>query len=170
MSHNAFDVKYHNNNVYNCIGGGAIYWRDKEEITVKGLDIKYNTYFVKNGTSTARFWDTDWRGGTRNEIPGFGVSDSNYYISNVAKHIIASYGNYSPYDIMTLLTWQTTTKYGNKDQHSIQVAYKPEVFYYNASTVDTTITLGKAYKDVRGVAYSDSVVLKPYTSIILLEL
>jgi hypothetical protein len=168
INHNGYDIAYLNNTVYNCRAAAAIYWKDKPTIEVKNLTIKNNIYASKGEISTSRFWDIN--GANSNTIASFGVSDSNYHLTNSARPVVASYGNYNPYDIISLDTWKASVKYGNKDQHSTQVAYKPEVFYYNASTVDTTVTLGKAYKDVRGVAYSDSVTLKPYTSIILLEL
>lgn len=161
VNHNGFDIRYFNNTVKNCYAA-AIYWKDRS-IPVTGLDIKGNIY---HGTETARFWDVS---GT-NTIPQFGVSDSNYYCSRLTNHITGAFPTWnSTYDMMSLSVWKAATKYGNKDQNSIHVAYKPDVFYYNASTADTTIALSKMYKDVRGVPYSDSVVLKPYTSIILLE-
>lgn len=173
--HNAHDIKITGNTLFNNMDQ-ALYKHDNSSWpAISNLLITNNIYFSKLASQKSAYFYT-----LNNDISNFGTMDYNYYVRplddnyviqgqiylGTTSHVTTDY---------TLATWQS--KYG-KDMHSHKspVTYSSStnpddviLFAYNETTADKTIPLSYGYVDAKGVKYSGSVTLSPFTSIVLMK-
>ena len=106
-----------------------------------------------------------------NNIPGLGLFDLNYYVmpldyTNLITSQISSGGT-----VRTLPNWQTYSGFDKNSATAPKVISDTTnvIFRYNASMSPLTVTLNGNYIDAKGNSYNGSVVLNPFTSIILIQ-
>jgi parallel beta-helix repeat protein len=103
-----------------------------------------------------------------NDISISGIIDSNYYMrpsdeGTKFKTVLLGSTSYK-----TLAQWQT---YSGQDAHSLSTPYNAEgiQFLYNASATNSTVILNWRYLTVKGVSFTNSITLLPYTSVLLFK-
>ncbi|MDD2305504.1 MAG: T9SS type A sorting domain-containing protein [Prolixibacteraceae bacterium] len=108
------------------------------------------------------------------EVSHLGFIDSNYYYSNTST--LAFTYSLTPNPADYIKTYYTNDSWKSKfgfDIHSTFVTGNTDQAYYrfeyNATTSPKTISLGNPMIDVKGVKYSKSITLQPYTSTILMK-
>ncbi|MDD2305505.1 MAG: fibronectin type III domain-containing protein [Prolixibacteraceae bacterium] len=105
------------------------------------------------------------------EVSKIGAIDNNYIYSNIDHHGLV-YTSASPYTLhnFTLEQWKNTSGF---DTHSTFVKGNTDPAYYrfeyNATKSLKTISLSNPMIDAKGVKYSKSITLQPYTSVVLMN-
>ena len=178
--HNANNLFIRNNTIYNCGAlGTEVMWANGG-ISLDGNSNQFaNTVYSNTLFSNIVFATNQYQyalnyyaeGGGGNYVSNFGTIDSNYYVKvNSASTAIKSQqpainGN------MSLPGWQSQT---GKDVHSKECVktitdLKDVRFEYNLTAQSKTIALDANYLDVKGNAYNGSVLLTPYSSVVLIK-
>jgi parallel beta-helix repeat protein len=178
--HNANNLFIRNNTIYNCGAlGTEVMWANggisldgnsnQFANTVYSNTLFSNIVFATNQYQYALNYYAESGGG--NYVSNFGTIDSNYYAKvNSASTAIKSQqptinGN------MSLSGWQSQT---GKDVHSKECVktitdLNDVRFEYNATAQSKTIALDANYLDLKGKAYNGSVLLTPYSSVVLIK-
>lgn len=173
--HNAFGIEVTDNTLYsNDVGcymqheGGAN--------PVRNNKITNNTFFSKLPKQLAISIFTK-----RNDVDSIGVLDSNYYFRPFAKDdrmFRQTYKNDLGKNVTEMLSLNDWKSAHRKDPSSKLHPMKfrndalPDDyirFEYNPSDNNKTVSLAGNYRDVNNNLYTKSVVLRPYSSIILLK-
>ena len=79
--------------------------------------------------------------------------------------VSSGYNQWQTYAQMTALTGETNSHFSSVSTSSSSNI----LFEYNAAKTNKVVALSGNYKDVKGVSYSGSVTLQPYTSIVLIK-
>jgi parallel beta-helix repeat protein len=185
---NATNVEISNNTVAHCDAGVYIHCARG---TILRQNIFYNNY-------VQLLFQRDWTGNAitggvymqnqafsksssqlvlslkspENDFTSFGLFDSNYYCRPFNEEGMTSTNWFgTKTTLYNLAGWQSTY---NKDPHTkktpVTISDTTDiVFEYNASTFPKTIKLNGSYVGLNGTAYSGSIKLDPYSSIILLR-
>jgi parallel beta-helix repeat protein len=199
---NASNIEISGNTVSNCNRNGILI-HDAHEITVKNNTLYNNgfqiTLYEDNGANSAVTGDKSGVHLIRNininnniflaktsgqevlaavsgfnDIPSFGVIDSNFYArpidDNLTIEVVNSIPSYTDI-IYSLGGWQT---YSGFDIHShkstIAITTTDDLqFEYNSNNTAKTVTLSRPMTDVKGTKYATSVTLKPFTSVVLMK-
>lgn len=162
------NITYTNNTFGNCEVPMTT-WMSASNYPIKGMTFTGNVYVARldKWRPLVQWWETTGQ----NTIPSWGVSDYNFYVSGWTNTFIGSAPTFNEWTNHTLAQWQTSSKYGTQDIHSKFLQTNvPHRIEYNATTKNKTIELLRVYADAKGNIYSGSVTLKPFTSIILIEL
>lgn len=172
MNHNAHDINYNNNTLYNNLAQ-AVWWQNAtaSPVPVRGLNVKRNIFFSQLASQdAARFWCTT---GT-SDISLFGTFDSNYYCRPIAETspIVVSQPSFSTYLFYSLAGWKSLY---NKDTYSKKTSVAVNDtsvirFEFNATNASKTIPLSDTYIGVDSTIYSGNISLAPYSSIILIKI
>lgn len=96
--------------------------------------------------------------------------DSNYYARPIDDNVTLQSTDTASTVNYTLSTWKSASSqdtHSNKSPLAASDTSKIR-FYYNDTTINKTFILGAVYEDVRGTKYSDSIILTPYTSAVLI--
>lgn len=159
-----------NNLFYNCAVSGVsmtnIY--TPEAGTVARNNTILNNVFMQNSASQLFIRLTD----TKNyAIGNFGTSNYNAIIvGSDGLNLFKTEANQpsSSTNLYTISTWKT---FSNQELNSTQtVTNLSEVqFEYNATKSAKTIALSSSMVDAKGVKYSGSITLQPYTSVLLMK-
>ena len=168
MMHNAPSIYAHNNTLYNNKYSQIQMNRDMTDDSVVNEVLKYNIYFSLPSGQPGLFYRN-----AINSYNSFGVSDSNYYVNQLD----------TAETFRLIVSGVSTTYYGMSGwrtasgQDANSTGYFPWIntagsytrFEYNATSSLKTIPISQIYYDVFGNKYSGVVMLKPYTSVILLN-
>ena len=149
------------NNLYgiwfnNSVGSSTIY-----DNTING-----NIFLAKTGTQFALGFRSDV-----NDIPKFGTADNNYYAKPIDDNL--TFYTYQPsegVDKRTLSGWQAFTgQDANSHKSPKSITDTADIdFYYNATKVNKAIQLNQPMIDVKGLKYTNSISLLPFTSMVLM--
>jgi parallel beta-helix repeat protein len=164
--HKHRDVKVDNNII---IGSSA----ESQAIIISNPDLRItDMVFTNNVLIQLRNWR--WAITTHarnyNSPEYFKLINNNYYLKSNALNEVArtAEGNPMNYTNYGLSGWQSYVK---GDANAVTYLINPDNvhLYYNAELQDKTINLQGNYVDVKGKAHSGSLVLKPYTGIVLIK-
>ncbi|MBN9350491.1 MAG: right-handed parallel beta-helix repeat-containing protein [Chitinophagaceae bacterium] len=193
MDFNSSQVSILNNTVANIRNGGGIFLLSSHDIDVsnnKVFNSKYNLFlqelnngdfhgitmnnnqFVAKINSQYASWVL--LGNGTNDIPNWGKFDYNYYTRpiNENKSIrVDTSGKYGSATYRNLGEWIT---YSSQDKNSsvskVPATDTGQIFlFYNPSNTDSVALLSGSFTSIDGVKYSNSVTLKPFTSLILIQ-
>lgn len=179
FGHDANSLNIHNNTLYNN-------WESQINLTydnaanpaMTGMQVNNNVFFAYDSTQLVALYQS-----LTNDISSWGTFNNNYYcrpisepkginstsstVGGIIKVIIPSTKYYS------LDAWKST--YAPHDSASFKTAFPisntSELrFEYNLTSSSPVISItGNTYSGVDGEAYSDSVTLTPYSSLIMIE-
>lgn len=197
MDDNANGVEITGNTIANCHRG--IYLHNTRNIVIKNnicynntdgqLNMKYDGLggLLRNHTVTNNIFFSKYAKDVAsalltkkddNDIRSFGRFDSNYYARPL---------NNSNLILTTTRLWASSQRKTNNDISEWQSKYKKDAaaklglktiadnpdryisFAYNATSENKKISLNGNYVDAKNVRYSKSIVLKPYTSAVLIK-
>ena len=164
--HNARGINLRNNILYNNYIQLA-FQHDPNGNGVHDASIKKNQLFSKSSSQLVMFFQS-----MDNDFDDYGTFDSNYYCRPFNENSInfTSWSGHAD-NYYNLSQWQSNF---DKDWHTKRTPIAvtdPEdiLFQYNATNSTKTVRLNGNYVGLNSVAYSGSVDLAPYTSIILLR-
>jgi len=172
--HNAHDLTVKNNTCFNN-KVGLYMQRNGNKIFIRNNIITNNIFFSKSPKQLAVSIST-----SGDDIDSIGALDSNYYSRPLAddlvfKQSVAGNGGKNVTKLLTLDDWKNTYRYDPSSRKS-PVQYNNNAnpddyirFEYNPSANNKTVNLGGTYRDVNNNLYSNSVVIKPFSSVILLK-
>jgi parallel beta-helix repeat protein len=108
---------------------------------------------------------------SENDISSFGTADNNYYARPVDDNDV--FNTYQPstgtkYRILS--GWQSfTNQDANSQKSPIAIKDTTDInFYYNVTKADKVISLVQPMIDIKGTKYVNSVILAPFTSLVLM--
>lgn len=171
MNHRSHDNTIINNTVYNNnysqsnFTKGQIWFQYNDTPGFKNYQIKNNIFFAAN--SNQSIWNYYSSPTNSQALNAFGTEDSNYYTTTATGNLFFT-NDGGVVNNYTLPGWQT---YTGGDAHSTaNVFTNTQLFVYNATNHDSTISLSYSYQDVKGNAYNTgSIVLHAYSSAVLLQ-
>jgi len=188
LDENASNVTVRNNTVANCSNSG-IKLHKSHDNTIEN-NTSFNNYAginFENWTGSSTVYHNTLTGNiffakaptqfalrissTINDIPGFGTSDNNYYARPIDDNDVfyinqPSTGSKNE----TLSKWQSFTNQ-DADSHKSPIAItniNDIRFEYNASKTNKIITLDQPMIDVKNTKYVNSILLLPFTSVVLM--
>ena len=164
MIHRGQKNRIENNTAFNNAYG--MYFQNSSGSSIRGNLLNNNLFIAKTASQyTLKFYSV------ADDITLFGTADKNYYARPVADdNTIQTYSPSSGNKKRTLPEWRTLT---NQDRNSktsaVPVNDTSKInFFYNPSATNKTINLGQPMIDVSGKKYNGSLILFPYTSVILM--
>ncbi len=173
--HNTHNIIVRNNTIFNNINGQLHMKHDVMGGALKNHTITNNIFFSKYAKDVVSSILTK---GGNSEITAIGRLDSNYYarpINNTGLILTTTYV-YTSSQVKTyrdLANWKSTY---NKDPlsklSSKTITTNPDdnvKFVFNATQVSKTVSLGANYVDAKNNKFSNSIVLKPYSSAVLIK-
>jgi len=134
---------------------------------ITGIVVKHNIFFSKNKTQPVfSFRDDD-----NSLFNKFGIVDSNYYARPIDDNLLIQTAVAYTKTNRTLSGWQA---FSGQDLHSKKspktIFDKSHLrFEYNATNSPKKISLDANYVDVKGNSYNLSVMLAPYSSVVLIN-
>lgn len=172
---NAQNLTVRDNTLFNNTSASGTFMQGELQIqhiafnAVGGLDLKNNIFFSTGSSGKPCVF---WYYPLGNDVPSFGVADSNYYVRplNNAAYVTAFTQSAGSID-RNLVNWRT---YTSQDNHSSET---PKTITdvndlrleYNATATLKIVTLPYNYIDVRNVSYNGTITLQPYTSAVLIR-
>ncbi|HEX8676962.1 MAG TPA: right-handed parallel beta-helix repeat-containing protein, partial [Segetibacter sp.] len=116
----------------------------------------------------------------RNDVDSIGILDSNYYFRPFGNGSVfkKTYKNSSGKTVsksLSLNDWKNAHKIDQYSKTSSMQLHKDAVpddyirFEYNASGDNKTVNIAGNYRDVKNNLYSNRIILKPYSSVILIK-
>jgi uncharacterized repeat protein (TIGR02059 family) len=174
--HNSHEVIISNNTLFDNgngddnIGSQLLFIHDSfsPDDPIRNVTMNNNIFFVRTESQLLFAFST-----TSNDISRFGTADYNCYAKPINNTCIAKTwdaGWYSTAVYHSLANWQSFT--GQDKNSYISPLAITDVnkirFEYNASSSNKLIALDGSYIDVKGVKYSGSITLLPYTSAVLM--
>ncbi|HZK94554.1 MAG TPA: SwmB domain-containing protein [Prolixibacteraceae bacterium] len=193
LDDNTHDAKILNNSVSNICHAG-IYLHSSNNITVTRNNIynsgeslmissdNLNTYVTKIKLDSNIFISKTAEQITykaisvHNDITNFGFFNNNYYARPIDDNLVFLTNPYGQSDTpgqfftYNLSTWKA---YSNQDANSkkspISIINTADIdFYLNESKVNRIISLKRPMIDIKGLKYTNSILLLPFTSIVLM--
>lgn len=184
--HNPYNITFRGNTIYNSGRASLLIKNDRFNVTVRGLTIKNNIFFVRNlpFTETSLPSVTPYFNNLalikitlHNDVSSFGIIDSNYYARPINDSLVINVQpageTYSPggYLMKTLAQWQN---YSGLDMHSKKspttiTDVNDLRFEYNETALPKIISLPSSFIDVKGAVYNGSITLAPYSSAVLIK-
>ena len=128
--------------------------------------IENNQFIAKSSTQTVCAFNSN-----QNNLTGIGAFDYNYYARPINEGNTISTNQPSGSASRTLENWKTFSGQDANSKASPQTLSTADDFQfeYNETKTDKTITLNQPMIDVKGIKYVGSVILQPYTSIVLMK-
>lgn len=170
--HNARNIKIFNNTTFDNYEMGILISSDNPAYKTENIELNGNIFFAKEARQFTA-WFTRVGKNTKNF-----VSENNYYskpISN-SKFILTYNGPFGVdsrdhYGYPSLSEWQS---FSGQDKNSKSVTntitdVNKIKFEYNPTKSNKTISLGGVYVDSKGTTYNGSIVLKPFSSAVLIK-
>jgi len=164
--HDGNGLTLRENTTYNC-GAGFLFQEDIAN-GVRNITLRKNLFFVIDSPQLA--YNLYYYG---NDLNSVGTMDSNYLVSPYYHGNIIQYAtnNVTHYYRNTFSGWQVSTTF---DTHSyaapVSVSDKSKIkFYYNQKLSTRKVALSGTFVNVDSILYSGTLVLKPYTSVILMK-
>ena len=168
----AYGIQLHN--AYSMTMRGNIFYSNGYGIRMINSGTSSTTYFknvrlvsnlyVSTNSAQLDYLNYSYNAGTTPLT--FGTADSNYYcgtVSSAAQLRTIVPGKTTNYTVTTWKALGFDTNGGTKPA----IAANSELFEYNATKSNKTVSLANAMIDVYGNKYASSVTLAPYTSVIL---
>ena len=173
--HNSFKINIHNNTFYNNTAQTLLNHDNDNYPTISNVTFKKNIGFAKTPSQRVAYFYTKL-----NDIASFGTFDSNYYARPVDDDttIIGITALYTSSQVTTKYTLDAWKQKYSKDLASkrspvdFPITINPDDsirFEYNATNVSKTIALDGTYVDVEKHSYSNSIILPPYSSAVLIQ-
>ena len=167
----ALGIDLQNNLAFGNVRGIQIIsnWRGMGEIT--GLIMRNNIFVAKESTHHTLYYTT----GSGNEgVKKLGSVNYNYYarpIDDTKTFRNQIYLWNGPTTYRTLAEWQSYSGLDSNSKKSPKsISSTSDLrFEYNPTSSSKTINLDRNYIDIKGERYSGSLVLKPYSSIVLIK-
>ncbi len=164
--HNARNDDVINNVVYNSSKIQMLLSHNTAAENQSNINITGNIFVSKEASQCAfRFFSF------YNDL-NFGSASGNIYARPIDDNFTFSVDTYNASEInCTLSGWKTLSGYdANSTKSPIVITNTNQFQYeYNASKTVKTIVLTSQMIDLKGVKYSNSIVLQPYTSVILMK-
>jgi parallel beta-helix repeat protein len=185
------DILITNNSIYHC-SGNAIMLSNASNITLRNntcFDNIASVYILEWGSSNSisnitledNLLVAKYANQVTMEIQSnlgtlgsFGTADRNYYArpidDNTTIYTYEGQIDNNLWKPRTLANWQSYSKQdANSHKSSISITNINDFrFEYNASQVNKVITLSQPMIDIKGIKYSGSITLLPYTSSVLM--
>ena len=168
--HNASDIVTNSNTIYNNSYAQLSFVHDNLGREIRNIILTNNVFFSKSKNQKALSINT-----LGNDIDSIGNIDSNYYYSPASAKLISitssvNTGNKEVADY-DLDGWKSKYRKDMAAKKTTKQISNEELirFEYNPSKVNKSITLDGDYIDPQNKTYSNSIVLQPYTSIILIK-
>ncbi|MFZ2285572.1 MAG: right-handed parallel beta-helix repeat-containing protein, partial [Bacteroidales bacterium] len=164
MIHRAHDNRLENNIAFN--NGNGMFFQNSSGSNIRNNVLSNNIFFAKTSDQNALKFSS-----IADDIPSFGTADNNYYARPVDDDDV--FHTYSPSTgnkNRTLAGWQSfTSQDRNSKKSPVTVSDTSKIdFYYNPTTANKAITLAQPMVDIKGVKYTGTFTLLPYTSVILM--
>ena len=165
MSH---ELNINSNTTFNCGYAGA-YLREIISFTkdlVRNVNLKNNIFVSKEKTPQVfQFWTNS------STMPIFGFCDSNYYARPIDDSLTMTTGIGKTFTKRSLENWKTFTHLDiNSNKSPKLITDSSELrFEYNASSSIKSVNLPFNFIDVKGLNYNGTIVLPPYSSLVLIK-
>lgn len=148
---------------------GLYFLEDNSSQPMRGNTVTSNLFIGKEATHTTFNANTS---AVPDDIPQWGFFDSNYYARPLNDSLTCNTSMRRQNPLICFAQWRTA--YPAHDIHSSKsLRYVKNTnqfaFYYNATQAASNVALTGTWADVRGATYSGTIVLQPYTSIVLLS-
>lgn len=168
FNHNSHDLNVHHNTFFDNSERqiDMTYSSDATAWLVRNVILSNNIFFAKSSTEVAAMYRS-----LNADLPSFGTFDNNYYCRPVLETTPISTMLGTATTLRSLSGWQTFS--GDDLNSNITATTVPDVskirFEYNATNAPVAVSLSAFYSGVDGTAYSLSVTIPAYSSLILLE-
>jgi parallel beta-helix repeat protein len=165
--HNTHAVNVHNNTVYNN-KRGQIQIKDDSNGGVIENNILTGNIFVSRSASQKVLYCRS----SDNNISTFGGFSDNYYARPIDDNLTITVDQPSlTMTNQTLSGWQTFSGQDANSKKSPQtiVSESDLQLEYNATAAPKAVTLSRSMIDVKGVKYSSTITLQPFTSVVLMK-
>jgi len=164
--HDGYDLNIHNNTFYNNSSAQFSTQNDAGRYTLRGSVFKDNIFFSKATTQLCGLFVS-----ATDDFSLWGTVDSNYYARPNDRLVIETRINWSNPEFFTLEGWKS---YSGLDQNSKKppnrITNTSDLrFEFNADSVSKTILLPYNYINVSGTTYNGSIMLAPFSSVILMK-
>jgi len=174
--HRAWDITVTNNTFFNNLEGNQFeVWNNETTNYLHNIVYTGNKIIPLESYQIAWAWATDNNLANNDPVNlAFTTLANNYYarpFNNAGGQENIVYDQIHPRGAWTMAQWVTYTGKESGSTFSSGTASSSNdiLFEYNAAKTDKVITLNGNYRDVKGTAYSGSVTLAPYTSIVLIK-
>lgn len=164
MIHRAHENKLENNTSFNNVYG--MFFQNTSGSDIRKIELNNNIFFAKTPSQLALKFSS-----AADDILSFGSADNNYYARPIDDDdVIHTYSPSTGSKYRTLAGWQAFTNQDlNSKKSPVSITDTANIdFYYNATTTNRVISLSEPMIDIKGNKYSSSLILLPYTSIILM--
>jgi parallel beta-helix repeat protein len=133
---------------------------------VFGNLIQNNQFIAKSSTQMVCDFSSN-----QNNLTGIGTFDNNYYARPINEGNTISTNQPSGSASRTLENWKTFSGQDANSKASPQTITDVNdlQFEYNATKTAKTVTLSQSMIDVKGTKYTGSIILQPYTSVVLMK-
>jgi parallel beta-helix repeat protein len=174
--HNAHEIEITRNTLFDNGSGNSDFGAQillvhdsySPDDPIRNLNINYNIFFAKSTSQKILSFST-----ISNDITSFGSADYNCYAKPLDNTLIArawSTGWNSVATNRSLSSWQS---YTGKDRNSYispigTTDPNKIIFEYNTTNSNKPVALDGSYIDVTGAKYSGSIILLPYSSVVLM--
>lgn len=164
--HNAHDLIFDSNTVYNSAKQFDLS-EDNNSNVIRNIISSHNIFFSKSPLQPCMDMST-----VVSSAGNLGTFDSNYYCMPIdTSQVITAYIGNNNY-AFSLSDWKS---YSSQDAHSkgfpVFITDTSKIlFQYNATSSDMKILLNGTYIGMDGTHYSNSITLKPFSSIILIKI
>jgi len=147
--------------ISNMHGGGSI----------RNMNMQNNIFFAKEASQSVLYFVTTLGD---NDVTQIGTVDYNYYarpIDDTNTFITQTSAWDGPTTNRNLASWQSYSGLDSNSKKSPKTITNVNDirFEYNPASTSKTITLSGNYIDVKGNAYSGTLTLQPYSSIVLIK-
>jgi parallel beta-helix repeat protein len=164
MIHRAQNNRIENNTAFNNVYG--MYFQNSSGSSIRSNLLNHNLFIAKAPTQlTLKFYSV------ADDINMFGSADKNYYARPADDdNSIQTYSPSTGNKKRTLPEWTTLTNQDHNSKKSAVIVNDTSKisFYYNASNTNKVINLEQPMVDVTGKKFNGSLILFPYTSVVLM--
>lgn len=136
--------------------------------TNKQLNIQNNMWAASSAGQLGLQFQSVAYGSSNTDFAQAGVSDNNHYGSLAKNNLLINAAiNWNGGSNLNLPNWSAVSK---KDLHSTELmpAYTSVDFEYNNTLTNKTLNLTGVYQDIAGNNYTGTVILAPFSSLLLL--
>lgn len=167
--HNAHEITITGNTVFDCTSQQINMTKDNIAVdNIRNISMSGNIYVAKTSGEKVFYYNTV----NSENINTFGTFDSNYYCRPIAETTPLAVTDSTLDAFINLSTWQS---HSGEDAHShtspLTITDVSKLrFEYNNTNVDKNVSLGgSSYIDMTGAAYSGTVTLPAFTSLVLIQ-
>jgi hypothetical protein len=164
--HNGYNLNIHDNTFYNSSTQFATQ-NDPNQYTLRGSVFNGNIFCSKSINQFCGYFAS-----TTNDFSSWGTAANNFYLRPINDSLVFKTRiNWSNPYFLTLEGWKL---YSGLDQNSKKspksITDTSDIsFEFNPDSINKSILLPYNYMDVTGTTYNGSIILKPYSSVILIK-